>query len=199
MKKAAIQKARKRLSEARSHLKRVANADNYLEFESAWTQLLTTANSIDTILEFGAKSDKKSKPWYGSKINLRRSDPLLSYMHQARNSDEHGIEPVTEYDPGFVGIGGPNQDIYIESLVLMPSGPVGTVYGLDGRPPAITFKPAEFKLSNVVDERYGNEFVPPTTHLGKAIADQSPFGIGQLWLDYFEALVLEAAERACSS
>jgi hypothetical protein len=50
-------------------------------------------------LELGAKNSAKSRAWYGTKVHQRRTDPLLQ---QARNADEHGLEFVTEKQPGSV-------------------------------------------------------------------------------------------------
>jgi hypothetical protein len=95
MRKEGVEKARKRLALAYWHLDDVRTAKDYDEFEAAWYRLLVAGNSVDGILQTAASSDPQSRPWYGGKINLRKKDPLLSYMHQARNSDEHGIQPVT--------------------------------------------------------------------------------------------------------
>ena len=47
-------------------------------------------------LNKAAKVSGKASAWYGRVKKLRKDDPLLSYMHHARNSEEHGIEDTTK-------------------------------------------------------------------------------------------------------
>ena len=35
----------------------------------------------------------------------KKSDPLLQYLFQARDDDEHGIDPITTRDPGGFVVG----------------------------------------------------------------------------------------------
>jgi hypothetical protein len=37
---------------------------------------------------------------YGRAKHERRNDPLLSYIHHARNADEHGIKDITRVAKG---------------------------------------------------------------------------------------------------
>jgi hypothetical protein len=43
----------------------------------------------------------KGSAWRAKIAHERKTDPLLGYLRQARNVDEHGIE-VTERQPGFI-------------------------------------------------------------------------------------------------
>jgi hypothetical protein len=63
--------------------------------ETLWENFLIAANGIYSKLERGAKTNGKSKAWYGRKKHERKNDPLLSYLHHARNAAEHGIQRIT--------------------------------------------------------------------------------------------------------
>lgn len=54
-----------------------------------WAGFLVHANRVLTKLGQGAK-DGHSQPWFGTIIHQRRTDPLLLYIHQARDASEHG-------------------------------------------------------------------------------------------------------------
>lgn len=192
MKMAGIVKARKRLSQAREHLAAIRSAGSYEQFEKDWYQLLICANAVDGILEFSASKDNKSRPWYGKKVNIRRGDPLLNYMHQARNADEHGLEDVTEYVPGRRTIGSTGGPMHLYELRMGPE----EVYArydesLPGRP-LISLFPTTARLIKVKNEKFGDEFDPPSEHLGKPSSDNSPAGVATIWLDYLEELINEA-------
>jgi hypothetical protein len=57
---------------------------------------------------------------------LKKDDPLFSYMHHARNSDEHGIEPVAMDLPQSTD---PiSQYGYLISVFLNDGQPVSAVF-----------------------------------------------------------------------
>jgi hypothetical protein len=73
LKKIGIDKARERLRQANEDLARLAQAQTYEQFRSAWVSLLTSGNAVENILEKAASGDAKSKPWFGKKKWLRKN------------------------------------------------------------------------------------------------------------------------------
>lgn len=92
----AIVQARQRFARAKAALDEFEASNNYDEAESAWTDFLLATATIYSKLEQGAKSSGKSQAWFGRQKKRRKDDKILRYLHFARNSDEHGIERVTE-------------------------------------------------------------------------------------------------------
>lgn len=90
----AVEQAKVRLQKAEKALQELQAATNYDGAESAWIDFLVAASTIYSKLQQGAKSNAKSRAWYASKKKERKEDPLLRYLHQARNSEEHGTERV---------------------------------------------------------------------------------------------------------
>jgi hypothetical protein len=164
MKQTAIEKGQNRLAKAQECLTRIERAKNFPDFESAWSDFLLALNTIHTALEQGAKDDAKSNQWYGGKKKERRNDPLLRYLHHARNADEHGLLPVAEHKSGNLAINSPG-----EPNEFFPSG---------GSPfPAIKITPPHVVLITVIDERYHDKFDPPIEHLGIPLSNTSPFSV----------------------
>lgn len=197
MKKTGIDKATKRAAAATTALESANAATNYDEFEAAWAQFLVAGNAVHTILEVAARDCPTSRQWFGQKKKIQRKDPLLCYMHQARNADEHGIEPTTTLEPGGLSIGATGAGVHIKSLTIDERGhlsvdatPIG-----DGRM-LVSVSPARPRLNIVCDNRYGTEFEPPTFHLDEPLQNTSPLAVGSIWLNYLEGLLLEASERA---
>jgi hypothetical protein len=79
-----------------------------------------TLQPVFTKLEQGAKSHPKSQPWSGPVKHQRRTDALLQYIHQARNSDEHGIQRITDRKIGVQVRGAPGAGEY--GLASMTTG-----------------------------------------------------------------------------
>lgn len=125
-------------------------------------------------LEKGARGCGKSEGWINRHKNTRRTDPLLAYLHQARNVDEHGLEPVSRATPGRI----------------VPRAEGGAIIVSIGR----------IHLVEVVDDRYGDRFPVPRSHLGKPIDPMTPFAdrdigpweTGKLGLEYIRAMLMEA-------
>jgi hypothetical protein len=193
MKKIAVEKAHNRVERATAAFDRIAHSDNFASFAEAWTDFLLAANSVFSILEKGAKESPHSRQWYGGKKKQGRDDELVRYMAQARNADEHGIEPVVEHDPGYFAIGDPGEHVVIQGLTANSSGISGTLIPVDGKYPTITIKPAHPKLIPVFDDRFGGQwFDPPTMHLGQKLSDVSPLAAAEMMLKYVSDLVEEA-------
>lgn len=90
-----VTKAEARLRLARTHASALRACKSHDEFTDTWYQFLVTYKNVYTALEQAAKGSAQSRQWFGGKKNERRDDPLLQYLFQARDADEHGIEPVT--------------------------------------------------------------------------------------------------------
>jgi hypothetical protein len=195
MNEMAVEKARARLGRADQALRRIEASTTFKEFESAWSDFLLAWNSIYSVLEQGAKAKPQSRQWFGAKKRERRDDPLLQYLHQARNADEHGIEPVAVHDPGGIGIGVGGQPVEVSNLRFDEEGRASAVVkSLDGKPPKILIQGPHARPVEVVDSRYGNRYPVPREHLGKPLKRLSPLSMAQAGYAHSERLVEEAAK-----
>jgi len=193
MKRIAIDKASQRLHKAKSALARAKAATEYDGFASAWSEYLTAINQVYTVIEKGAKSHPKSRQWFGGvKKKECKSDRLIQYLLQARNADEHGLEPVTEYVSGRISF---NSSFARGTLRIARMEVTPTKIDVDfGLPTGITITPPHPKLVTVIDDRFGTKFAPPTMHLGQPLTDSSPLAVGEHGIAYFERFVLEAED-----
>jgi hypothetical protein len=195
MKREAIEKARERLARASDAIGRLEQKEAFDTFVSDWTDFLLASNSIYTVLEQGAKTSAQSRQWFGRKKNQRRADPLLQYLHQARNADEHGLEQIIQRGEQTLNIDFKKGYRPKTGQIKMSDG---TVFQLPPTPEnaegmIITLR--AYALARVKDTRYGNEFDPPTEHLGKPLENpDSPLHAAKLALAY-QASLIEEAER----
>ena len=163
-----VTQAKSRLARAGKAIADMKSAVTLDDTEDAWTDFLVAMSTIYSKLEQSAKGNAKSEEWFARKKGERRNDPLLKYLHAARNSNEHGIERVVEST-------GPNQDLYgnklnvnerlpvnfeeLDPTTLLPAGLSGT--GVLAGP---TLRPIRAH-----DRRFNAFCDPPTMHLGKEI------------------------------
>lgn len=196
----AVSKAKARLDIAKQQLGAAENAESYTAFTAAWYLFLVAAKNVYTTLEQGAKSSPQSRQWFGKRKNDRKSDPLLQYLFQARDDDEHGLADVTRLQPGSLAIGkaapGYSSSMHIDRLEIKDGKVhIGKITSLDGKPVLIENIPAHAVLMPVTGR--GNiTYNPPETHRGEKLADTLPITIGELGLTYLEELVSEAADKA---
>ncbi|CAM8636332.1 hypothetical protein MCEMSHM24_03155 [Comamonadaceae bacterium] len=189
----AIKQVWERLHKAKAALDAMTSSRTLGQIEVGWSDFLTAASTIFSKLERGSKGHSKTEPWFGRIKNERRTDPLLSYVHHARNADEHGIAPITDKRNGYLAIKG---DVHIEHLSIDGRGNIqlGRVTGLNSaRPPEIIFEPARIELLPVLDDRFGDTFDVPTSHMGKPLENPSAIIVAGLAYVYLEKIVREAS------
>jgi hypothetical protein len=161
--------------------------------------LLLAAAGVYSKLEQASKSSGKAAAWFGRVKHERRADPLLSYIHHARNSDEHGIEDITQKMPkGSATF--TIREPYDPKKLDGKSFTLGT--DTKGNVRFTNYDPDIFEIHHfdkptlllipVKDDRYGDLFNPPTEHLGRKLEDKTPIGIATRVLPYLERLITEA-------
>jgi len=215
MKRAAIEKAKSRLRVAQKAVAELKSCRTYAEFSDTWYVMLTSSKNIYTVLEQGAKGSPQSMQWLGAKKQIRKDDPLLQYMFEARNDDEHGLgsalalkpelHEIGVAGPGFSNTvrldGGPFSNVVISgsaTAVAFAGGPPPPglrVTPLDGKPIQVRRTPATTILVPVI-ARGNRTYDPPTYHLGQELHDKSPVAVAELNVVYLAGLLDEATGLA---
>lgn len=197
MKKQAVEQARVRLEKTRKAFNLLLQNTTFRDASLEWSNFLIFSNCIYTKLEQGSKSSPKSRYWFGKKKHERKKDPLLNYLHQARNSDEHRLEPITYGEPAKVNVSGDTKGRVGEAIIGdQITGGLGVEsYGIsihyeDGDEVSITFTNPQVKLARV--RNHNDYYDPPLFHLGQQLEDSSLARVANLGLTYFERLVAEA-------
>ncbi len=190
----AIAEAEIRLERARAAVETMESVEkwqtaewDFKTLETGWWTFLHAASGIYAKLEQGAKTNGRSSAWFGRVKRLRKTDPLLSYLHHARNSEQHGLDPILEHQKlGFVAKKG--------ATVVPPAEEGGQwhIQATVGVPMEVQIVSPDLFLMPVVDDRFGDEFDPPTEHLGNPLIDISPWVVARLGLDYLVSLIEDA-------
>ena len=131
------------------------------------------------------------------RLKARSDDPLLEYVFQARNSDTHGIEDVTQHWVNhnftiagagpFSGINVPEGGSISDLVGILPSGE---------RIPIPTISSKTVRLITVHDRKHGNSYEVPKTHFGEQLPDVlEPAYAAGMTLNYLKSLVQEAWTR----
>ncbi|MEO3998551.1 hypothetical protein [Mesorhizobium sp. CAU 1732] len=198
----AIPKCHDRLSKAKQALQHCRSARNFADFASHWSSFLIHTGSIINAVEAGSKQTPQGRQWHGGIKREGRKDPLLRYFFQARNAEEHALDPTTEHQQPGIGIGAGGESIYIKEFTpdqAFFQNPEKAIQGriwrtADGKPPTIVHTPGGPQLLTVKDDRYGEAFPPPTEHMGKPLAKTDPVYVAERYIEYLEQLVQKASD-----
>jgi hypothetical protein len=190
----AVEHAKRRLRKAERAIDALKAATDFDSAEEAWTDFLLAASAVYSKLEQGSKANGKSAGWYGRKKKERRDDPLLRYLHHARNSDEHGIERIVERYNDTGPIWG-HRPKFGERIPVTIQAIDPNTHELIGEAVPGFYPGSTIKLIRAVDTRFNDFCDPPQSHLGSRIRYcREPVDIGELGLGYLRALVAEAEE-----
>jgi hypothetical protein len=157
--------------------------------DAAWWTFILAANSVYTKLTLGAKGHGPSQGWMERKDRERRKDELLSYIHQARNSDEHNLQgsllfvhrlKVSIVDGAGYRVSRPKDGGGIRITRTDPNAQIKAKI----QRPGVHLKPVTNR---------GRTYPPPSIHLGKPLKDTRPLAVAKLGLEYLEQLVLDAS------
>lgn len=115
----------------------------FKECESAWREVLRRLERVWTKTQAAVHHLSGWKQIESEITNLRRTDPLLQYVAQARNVDEHSIQNLAkEYEWDF-------------TATLKPEGIL------------LGWSPWDRPLLSLVNR--GTRYNPPSVHLGQSI------------------------------
>lgn len=189
----AIRHAKARLIQAEAAAAGLMAAASFDGLESKWTDFLVAAASIFTKLEQGAKRFAPSELWFRQIRTLRRNDPLLRYLHHARNANEHGIQDTAHRKAVGAVIEFPNG----KEAVLRVDSPdvIFEQQETGGAPIKRIIRYTD--LVPIFDR--GVKYDPPTEHLGEAIDTRDPAKISAMALEYLRRIVAEGEKLAAST
>lgn len=146
------------------------------EFEFHWKDFLIYLERIWKKGELECKDLPKFQPWQGAYKRERKKDPLLSYLKNARDVDQHSIQQIT-IEKGY--------EIKITSPLE------GSTFNAGD---AITIQ-SEIKEPRIEIQAVTNRsevYEPPIEHLGKRLLNPNdPIELAELGIAYYENFLEE--------
>jgi hypothetical protein len=193
----AVNKARSRLRVAQKALDELLHCQVRAEFIDTWYTYLVAAKAVHTTSEQGAKVNATSKAWFEERRAERKSDPLLQYMYESRNDDEHGLSSPIEYQPPSFEFGENDGGSTYELIdtehgsqvrLVVRSKDGSSLVQVRARIPLMILRPVTGKKSIV--------YLPPRLHKGEAFEDLLPTQAADLNLRHLSWMVDEAERLA---
>ena len=178
---------------AESAIERMAGATDLTDFQQAWQDFLFRIERAWEGAERSLRGQKGFQQWFKPYADLRRKDPLLRFLRQARNAETHGISDT---------VGKP--------LELLLRDKYGRQFDFRGAHAtlkngllSIDIKsfhlPHDFDVSVVPTtpvlvkfKNRGEWYNPPTTHLKTPLNSSHPIDIARFGLSFYRAFVEES-------
>lgn len=169
-------------------LEQLALAKSPDEFDDVWQRFLGHLERVWNKCQNHFGKSPRWSGWKGRFEQQRRTDPLLSYLTNARGAHEHTVADITSKKPSSIGIGaGPSGSVHIKQLQI---GPGGLVQGEWNGDLAVTFFPG--RVDPVAVTNRGRTYLVPKSHMGSPLPDTAALTLGKHGLAYYECLIKEA-------
>ena len=164
-------------------------ADSIAAQRKAWWNFLLASSGVYEKLKAGARdAGGRTAPWFGKILRSRKDDELLSYLHHARDCEYHGLDEAVGIEPAmhqvfpFLWL---HEEIDEEaSISAQEKAAKATI--------AMGYKPARLTLIAAKDDRYGDSFDPPSTHLGARVDGTDSVAVAKASLVYLDKLLDQA-------
>jgi len=169
-------------------LEELRSAGSPDDFDDRWQRFLGHLERVWNKCQNHFGKSPKWNGWKGRYERQRRTDPLLSYLTNARGAHEHTVSDITNKKPGSIGLGaGPGGSVHIKRLTIGPNGQIQGEWDGDLK---VTFNPGRADPAPVVNR--GRAYAVPTTHLGSPLPDTTAVTLGKAGLVFYKQLVSDA-------
>lgn len=176
------------LKRAEISLAALTKSDVPEEQAAHWSDFLTQIDRTWNKCEAHFKKSPKWHGWASKWGKLRTADPLLLYLRQARNVDEHTTDPIHEKRPGGVGIGPAKGDSLYVHEMRIENGQITKLH---------TDVPVKFTIFSgqagpVPVKNRGVTYSVPDSHLGKKVDSPDFKTLASLAYDFYKSALTEA-------
>lgn len=181
------EKLRRPLRKAERAVDELDRARSFDEALEAWSDFLIYWRRCFNRCDAWGKRRLGRDAWHQLAGHVQ-SDPVLVYLWEARNADEHGLADVaSQVDKGIqiTSVG----SIYIQNVVAYADDVlIDYTPNAPGSHPVVTLNLAGLRMEAILDR--GREIAPvPTSHKGEPLELVSPPVLARLGLEYIQSLV----------
>lgn len=177
------------LAKACAAIDAMRNAKALDEFEESWKEFLGRLERVwnKAFNHFG--KSPKWNGWKGKFEGLRKTDPLLAYLVNARGADEHTVNEIVGREPGGIGINAAEgNSLYIEHMEINN----GHISIKSPQKIRVDFLPAKTTLLPVVNR--GRTYPIPTIHLGNPIDPTNVLSVAEAGAQFYQQFLAQAKE-----
>lgn len=174
---------------AERSLNEMKQAASFDDFSHAWQTFLERLEKIWVKVERECQHKANLfQPWQGQFLAIRKSDPLLLYLYQARHADQHSIQPIAANSAGGIQIRIPP----LGEVEIKIDHNTGKLQLNGAIIEAIPLPPALLLLSI---ENRGIKYHPPREHLGNKLSECDPITVAEKGLQFYKDFLQKAEDK----
>ncbi|MBN7796287.1 hypothetical protein [Parahaliea mediterranea] len=166
---------------------------DFSEFQESWENFLFRIERAGEFTERTLKSKTGFQQWHKPYTDLRRKDPLLVFLRQARNAEMHSVSPTVTRPLKMAVVDKSGRGFQLNSISSQLENGTLTIdlnspdilLDLDTR--ILPTDPEVVRFKN-----RGKWYNPPWQHLRERIRDLHPVALAELGLVFYRAYVNEA-------
>lgn len=174
------------LAKAKACIEAMRNARSLDEFEEHWKNFLHKLERVWNKTFHHYSKSPKWNGWKGKYEHLRKKDPLLSYLVNARGADEHTVNEITSRKPGGIGINpAEGNSLYIEHMTINK----GQISIRSPQKIRVDFIPAKTVLVPVINR--GRTYPVSASHRGNSIDPTKVTDIAETAVEFYKEFLDE--------
>jgi len=184
---------KKDLKIAENAIERMRVTTDFSEFQENWENFLFRIERAWEFTERILRDKKGFQKWHGPYTSLRKKDPLLVFLRQARNAEMHSISPTVSKPLKMVVKDKSGRGFLLDSISSKLENGTLTInlespdILLDVEAQIVPSDPAVVRFKN-----RGKWYNPPWRHLKERIVDLHPVSLADLGLSFYKSYVNEA-------
>ena len=169
------------LAKAKASIEGMRNAKSLDEFEEHWKTFLHVLERVWNKAWHHYSKSPKWNEWKGKYEKLRKKDPLLAYLINARGADEHTVNEIVSREHGGIGINpAEGNSLYIEEMTINK----GTISIKSPQKIRVDFIPARTTLLPVVNRE--RTYPIPISHRGTPIDPSKVIEVAEAGVEFYE-------------
>lgn len=186
----------------------VLNAKTGRDLRDSWEEFLHNYNrSLGKLIHLAKSRTETRGLGHRIKNASQKDDEGLVFLREARNQDEHGLEPSAEYEDGVTNLFGaialgPNcRDIKLSNCkvngqetgtLVVDTDETGRISRLQATDPVLaSFRPASITLKEIVSGEKRSTFPVPKSLNGQLLSRADPAELAKFALQFLESSIAE--------
>ena len=173
---------------------------SFSEFRENWETFLFRIEKAWQATEKTLRSKRAFGPWFKPYAKLRKKDPLLVYLRQARNAVMHSVSPTVDKQLKLAVVDKSGRGFTVKSIASQLEKGVLTI-DIESHDILVDVE-AKLVPTDAEAVRFKNRgkwYNPPWMHLDVRIADLHPVYLAELGLSFYKAFVEEAEHKFCKT
>jgi hypothetical protein len=184
-----FRRSKRELRGAAAAIQAMRDAKDFDAYALAWQTFLDKLEKVWVKAERECQHIRnRFEPWQAAFKELRKTDPVLRYLHQARHADQHSIQPTA------------CESLFGFRMEIPPGGTVDVE--IDKEKGQLRVHGA-CQIKAVSGSRHmlvpitnrGTQYNPPEEHLGQKLEDNSPPCVAEKGLAFYEDFLLQAEAK----